>query len=375
MNPTKYTYSIQNDFPDHKVAPDRLSQEIRDSSIVTAFDYVETVGDDCNIWFKDPLSLADKATLDGIVATHSGIPLPSGGLAVTEVLSDGSDIPRTGDGKAQVSIWPTEGDRVTTITPNWCDRTTWYHKAIRVVGEAPVWGGATWQLAHTSVIDTYHGKISQEDFLKDAGGFGYRVAVTVNAVAKVEQDPAFGVGGDFIVDYAAGTITFLDGTLPGDAVLVTYHYATTSEFILKPKAGKALKIRRVEVAFSDNVIINDTVSFQAYGLVEAFAPQLTPVPYPPGTMIPLGNPVLYKTLLDYINDSNGAFPKIPACGGPSWRGTQNDIVTLVWDYAAMTPLYSSAGMEIRIALQHDLPMGGKIATATFYCLSESDLAP
>jgi hypothetical protein len=75
---TDYTYSIQNDFPNHKVAPSRLTLEIQASSIVIALDHIETSGDDCHIWFKDPLSTTDFATLNGIVAVHSGDPLPSG---------------------------------------------------------------------------------------------------------------------------------------------------------------------------------------------------------------------------------------------------------------------------------------------------------
>ena len=76
MAATKYTYSISVDFPSQAVATDRLSQEIQDSAIVTALDYINTNGDDCDIWFKDQLSAGDVTVLDGIVAAHSGIPLP-----------------------------------------------------------------------------------------------------------------------------------------------------------------------------------------------------------------------------------------------------------------------------------------------------------
>jgi len=74
--PTTYTYSISGNFPNHAVAPDRLTLEIRTSSIVTALDSITTIGDACNILFKDVLSVGDKATLDAIVAAHSGVPLP-----------------------------------------------------------------------------------------------------------------------------------------------------------------------------------------------------------------------------------------------------------------------------------------------------------
>ena len=76
--PTNYTYSIQTSFPNHKVACDRLLQEVRASAIITAVDYINSSADDdtCDVWFKDVLSDADKAVLDAIVAAHSGEPLP-----------------------------------------------------------------------------------------------------------------------------------------------------------------------------------------------------------------------------------------------------------------------------------------------------------
>jgi len=78
MASVKYTYSISTDFPNQKVASDRLTQEIGASAIVTALGYIETVGDDCDIWFKDALSSGDEAVLTGVVNAHTGEPLPSG---------------------------------------------------------------------------------------------------------------------------------------------------------------------------------------------------------------------------------------------------------------------------------------------------------
>jgi hypothetical protein len=92
-----YTYSIQNDFPSRKVATDRLQQEILASAIVTAVDHLNTSGDECDIFFKGELSSGDKTLLDGLVATHSGEPLPAVSQPVT---LDG--VPCTQDGKPQM---------------------------------------------------------------------------------------------------------------------------------------------------------------------------------------------------------------------------------------------------------------------------------
>jgi hypothetical protein len=75
MAATNYTYSIDNDFPNRQVDSDSLTTQINASSIGSAaLLYIETTGDDCDIWFDGPLSSGDQTTLDGIVAAHTGEP-------------------------------------------------------------------------------------------------------------------------------------------------------------------------------------------------------------------------------------------------------------------------------------------------------------
>ena len=76
MAATKYTYSISGDFPNQKVDSDRLTKEIdADVTITTALDYINTEGDDCDIWFVDALSAPEVTALDTVVANHSGDPI------------------------------------------------------------------------------------------------------------------------------------------------------------------------------------------------------------------------------------------------------------------------------------------------------------
>ena len=86
MPATNYTYSISTDFPNQIVATDRLTQEIQSSAIVIALDFINTNGDDCDIWFKDALSGGDETILDGLVAAHTGDALPDEGLSVNIVV-------------------------------------------------------------------------------------------------------------------------------------------------------------------------------------------------------------------------------------------------------------------------------------------------
>lgn len=52
------------------VAPQRLAQEIRDSAIVTALDYITTTSVSVTIYFKAVLSEGDEAILDALIDAH-----------------------------------------------------------------------------------------------------------------------------------------------------------------------------------------------------------------------------------------------------------------------------------------------------------------
>lgn len=352
---TTYTYSIQAAFPNSLLDSNRLTREIGASAITIALDCINTSGDDCFILFKADLSPTEKDVLDALVAAHTGEAWPYEPPPVVAII-------RVAKAKA------------TIITPNWCDKCTWYDASVLVADETATDTGdhLTYALAHPYIIDTYHGRFSFEDFLLDSAGNSYRVKVWVEGVARTEQDPHYGTGGDYVVDYVTGRLTFLTAQQPTDTVTVSYHYATTSTFVLRPEPGKKLNIDSVELQFLEDVVMKDSLSFQPFGLVDAFAPQLMPG-IPAGTKIPLGNPLIYKSVLDLINDANRAYPAYPPLGGTGWRGYTKTVYVFAWDYAVgFTTLNSSTGMEIRVSLQHDCVNEGTCATATFYCSSEAE---
>ncbi len=273
--------------------------------------------------------------------------------------------PKTSDFRLRLAQEKPSGSRATQITFNWCDKTTWYPDALRVVGETPTEpdGETYYQLANTYVIDTFHGKIMGEDFLKDASNYSYRVSVTLDGVAKVEVDPHTGVG-DYSVDYINGRITPINWSRGAGAVLVTYNYARTSKFWVKPPAGCKLVVNQVECQFSSDIQLTDTAVFQPRGLASSWAPQLG---LPAGTKIPLGNPLKYKTMRNFYDDAMRAYPAYSSLGGNSWRGCQQPATVLDWDYTRTTDLLSSSGMDIEVRLEHDVPFEGEFATVTFYC--------
>lgn len=97
---SKYSFSVSTDFSNQKVNLAGLTQDIQASSIVTAIDHIDLEGDDCDVWFKDALSIDDETTLGTVVAAHTG-----------EVATT----PKTDEGVQYVTILPGKSGRMLII--------------------------------------------------------------------------------------------------------------------------------------------------------------------------------------------------------------------------------------------------------------------
>ena len=73
MAAVNYIYSVSTDTLNGKVNPVTLSQEIANSAITIALDYINIVGDVLNVWFKAAISPTEESTLDVLVNDHSGM--------------------------------------------------------------------------------------------------------------------------------------------------------------------------------------------------------------------------------------------------------------------------------------------------------------
>ena len=368
-NNTTVISSSWAEFKPAAVAKGLLVQYLDDGNTTTVFAFDgQMLAYSCVIW--------DGTVPDGVI---------NGGYSQAQNDADLADftanykptanrplVPILADGRIRSATEKSSVSRLTAFSHDWTDPTTWWTTAPYISGETATDSGdhLTYALAHQNVIDSYHGKITGEDFLKDSQDRTFRVSVYVNGVKKTEQDPHYGSGGDYTINYGAGTILFLGALAPTDVVTADYHYMLNSIFVLAPMNGKNLRIDFAEVQFTTDIVIADTCTFQPYGFVDVFAPQLMPG-IPSGTKIPLGDPVVYKTIKDYQNDAVRAYPAYPALGGAGWRGLNVPLVVFDWDYQAATILSAAMGMEIQLRLQHDTPFGGSFATATFYCISEN----
>jgi len=370
MSATKYTYSISTDFTNAKIAPDRLEQEIRQSAIIIAIDYINTSGDDCDIWFKDTLSSGDETILDGVVGAHSGVPLPEN-LAPTT--SDGSPIVSLAGEQPDKAIRVAQvgrlGTEVIFATHDFADPTTWFGDSERVTDEVLVdsGDGYTFTSEHINWIDMTHGKVFDEDVHAEEVEHNYSVIIKVDNVIVNQRLPFANSGGDYTVNYENGSITFVNSQ-SGKTVEASYSYENGSTWYMRPLPGKKLSIESAEAQFSVDTIINDTIQFGAFGLVNVFAPQLVDNPIPSGTLIPIAT-TRYKVLDQIIDEAIGSFPVIPPLGG-AIRGNLQARYGFPFRYGSVRVLNSLAGMELRVFLEGKTPFDGERATATFYCSSE-----
>jgi hypothetical protein len=345
MTDTKYAYVISTDFPNAKADPARLESEIQASTITVALKSIVTEGDVCDVWFKAELSAEEQTTLDGLVAAHSGEPIEPEGD------------PTTPSGIPLVVPAPREGPSVNFVTHNWADPCTWFGQSVRETGLELVGhgNGKLFSSHRRHWIDLNHGRYYREDLIKAA----YLPKVYVDGVEKTERAPFADSGGDYIIDYVTGTVEFFE--TPSGTVTADFSYANGSRYTIAPTAGKKLIVENSEVQFSEDLVMNDTIHFQAWAYN----------PMDPPNKVPVTEATTYKTIRDFVDEARGVYPVIPRVGG-SERGLTTAHIVFPFNYKTVKELAASYGLEIRVWLDGDIPYEGKFATATFYCTSKDE---
>lgn len=269
------------------------------------------------------------------------------------------------------------GTKTQIISQNFCDKRTWYSSSVRMTNVEMIdsGDGYVWSLpdGYETIADVSHGRVLHERRLRAA----HAVNVSIDGVQASEVDPHDDMG-DWTLDYLTGTLTFATSQA-SKTITMSYSKITNSKWYLRPQEGKVLRLISAELQFSTDCRLSDTFVFQARADVSKF-PELLPYcttnggPYPPGTMIPIGDATYYQTVFDLICEANLAYPVVPKWSGQgaTWRDLQSDILVFSWDYGdqASVDISASTGMEIEVSLEHDVECVGTAAVVTFYCLSE-----
>ncbi len=375
-----YTYSVANDTKNGAWNQLRLKQEIDNSAQITQ--KLQTLRENpagtIEATFYDALPSADETYLTYLVGQHDGKPITEEVVQLAKQQSDG--VPR-------VALAVPKGEDDIYVTHNYCDPCTWYEKSDRVTDQTLTdsGDGLTFESPHTHWIDIYSGRIQQDDYVSASEGtHGYLVEVKVDGVTMTKDAPFDdGGAGDYYVDWEAGNVVF-KSSQSGKTVTASYSKSSgDSTFVLKPPSDKIFNIVQAETDFSTLVHMKDEFIYGAFGPVDIFAPQLTPDPYPSGTMIPLGRQDTYKRAVSLAVEAVGSFPKLYKVGASEAelqlslsefrrksRGMFDDMQAMPFMYEAATQLNGAYQMELRVWLKNHTAFGGENAFVTFRVVEE-----
>lgn len=319
----------------------RLTQEIRQSSIVTAIESISAAGTNCDIQFKATLSDTDTITLNRIIANHIPTPLPNTTIQSVSVITDKI----TASGKPQVAMYEPEGSAATIVTYNFCDKTTWWMTALPIVLETLTPTTANSFITyHPFIIDMTHGKCYDEDTATTADP---------TLIPKIYVDDILRTTG-YTINYHTGVITFASPVI--GTVKASYKYAINSYFILKPKSGQTLSILKSQVQFSSDCLISSPLVFEAW----------VDIPNVGKVAIP-STKIKYKNEKDFISACNGGQDIIKA-----WGSCLLDTCILAFNYARPKPIKSSTKVEIRVYVQDHVELTGSLANGTFYVATDTE---
>jgi hypothetical protein len=217
----------------------------------------------------------------------------------------------------------------------------------------------------SEVIDMEHGRVTFED-TKTNSAYGNETYVP-----KIQVNGNLVTSG-YAINYLTNQVVFTTPLTAEDSVTSTYYKVNDSTFTIAPTSGKKLVMEHVEVQFSKNVNFTDK---ELWFDIWAYNPY-----NPAGPKVRAQAPVRYKNVKDFINESNNTLSTtVPAIGELT-----KECYIFAWQYPAARVLKSSQGAEIRLFI-YDPLTGSKsnifaskdndpveVATATFYCLSETD---
>jgi hypothetical protein len=332
-----YTYSIGNDTANGVVNLGLLKSEIEASNITVAIESCGSMGDDLSVVFKAALSNDEQTLLDLLVGWHEG----------TETLNEVQTIRLHSDHLKDGRI-KSENDRVVYENrkfygPNWCDKTSWWQGAIYVEDEVPTIGvlRLTAQLSHEYVIDTYHGKLREENQLVGSNNKSYRVLVYKNGsqTPLTESDPET-TNGDFQINYNTGLITFNTALDVSDTLTVNYWYASESALVITPESGKQLRLEAASAWF-DSAIEMNTCFLMEYL-------------YQGQVMFE----IRYKSVRELLFDATHIHESSPAMAQNSgWRGCPYTCHSLEWKWKDPYIL-SNSDFSMRFRLEGNIPCDG-----------------
>ena len=340
----------------------RLELEIKASTlIVHALNYITAVGTAVTICFKAELSSDEVTALNALVAAHVPTPLPD------EAQTVAIEGPTSNQGRLLVEATLHTGivgsRSMSLVTQDFSDRTTWYQKSTKVIGETLTdsGDGLTFTSAHPHWINIYSPKLTytHKQLPTRTGVFGkhadWAISVSVNGVVQPTSA--------YTINYAAGTVTFISSQA-GNAITCTYWHndgvTHPSEFLLVPPTGKKFTVEHVELQVSAGINLADTLRFEIWAganlaTYNGFLDVLFEAGY--GQMR-----ADYRNARDFLNAANLGQGTVAQFGELT-----KEVIVLPFNYIQAFVLDSAVGAIFRICLLNDTPFTNTdLATGTFY---------
>ena len=215
----------------------------------------------------------------------------------------------------KVSTTKLEGSSTLLVSPNLCDKTTWYERSVRVLaGVLTTSDNLTYASSHTHWIDLTHGKVSYEDRIP-----GHNPAIYVDGSI---------VTTGFEINYTTGAVVF-SASQEGKAVTADYSYATSFSWSVYPAVGKIMKMIGTYIKCTDDVsmVAGEVVDFQLL---------IGGAPY--------GYPTTYKSFDDFLKCCSG-INRIEKFGL-----MEHDVIQLDFDYITSKDLKYNQGASIEIKI-------------------------
>lgn len=242
------------------------------------------------------------------------------------------------------------GSKITMTSHNYCDKTTWWMGATKILDETLTdsGDGLTFNFSKDFLINL--DKVSMRDQVKS---YGYMDIVNYNETTGRFSCMNIYVDGvltsiGFTINHEAGTITF-DSSMTGKVIKSDYYYAVSSKFTITPFPGKVLRLIETEVQTTIGAQMEDVFKFTIKAGGQAVHQQH------------------YNSARDYLDASNFAYYSKP------FLELTKDVVIIPWLYPITIDLKSSLGMTLELELLQNIPItNSEINTIAFYFVVEDE---
>jgi hypothetical protein len=267
---------------------------------------------------------------------------------------------------------------VRLITHNFCDPCSWWHESTNHAAQATTTSDQlTYDITgHANLIDLRHGRFTFEDDIVPAtvapnGSAMTNVVPTVllDAVALDQALEDAAAGDDrYVIDYAAGTVTFAVARGGGVAVTVSFRKAGLSKFTIKPTDGKKIVLQDAEVDTSEDVDMTAKFTVDTFGSHSTLTG---------GAVVSLSKRI-YKKMHDFQAAARRFWGPVPSGFGGD-GGVPSPKWTFEWQYNRSDALYDTPAYrdlnlgpalvtlnKVEVSIDGDTAYGGCCLTVTMY---------